>query len=215
MVAVASPSVAQTRATKAPVEFNIPSQPLHAALSHYVDATGLDALYDTSLAAGRISGDVRGKLAPDEALKRLLSGTGLMAEFVAETTFVLLPQPFNQRAVPPPPSPAHRRYYGLIQARIANALCQSERGHPWNHRFAAVVWVAPDGAVRNARRLGSTGIPAADARIDGALRDVRLDEPPPASFQQPVLLLIVPERPGVTRGCGSVDPSVRPIGSGR
>ncbi len=43
-----------------------------------------------SLAAGRVSGDVRGVLAPDEALKRLLAGTSLAAQFVAENAFVLL-----------------------------------------------------------------------------------------------------------------------------
>jgi hypothetical protein len=206
---------AQTRPATAPIEFNIPSQPLGAALSHYVDATGRDALYDTSLAAGRLSGDVQGVFAPDEALRKLLSGTGLAAEFVAETTFVLLPAPAaTQQAAQQTRSPEHRRYYGLIQANIADALCRSRGARPGSYRFAAVLWVAPDGAVQRSQRIGSTGTPDADERIDATLRSVRFNEPPPAGFRQPVLILIVPQGPGVAQDCGKPDPNLRPVGTG-
>ncbi|NVO13586.1 MAG: TonB-dependent outer membrane receptor [Rhodoplanes sp.] len=194
-------ATAQTAPTSAPIAFNIPSQPLGDALNRYVEATGLDALYDTSLAAGRVSGDVRGVFAADEALKKLLSGTGLTVEFVAATTFVLLPAPADQQAVQQARSPEHRRYYGLIQAGITDALCRSRGARPGRYRFTAVLWIASDGAVRRSRRIGSTGTPDADQRIDAALRNVRFNEPPPTGFLQPVLILIVPQGPEVVRGC--------------
>uniref|UniRef100_Q07HV7 Secretin/TonB short N-terminal domain protein n=1 Tax=Rhodopseudomonas palustris (strain BisA53) TaxID=316055 RepID=Q07HV7_RHOP5 len=201
MVTLTHQATAQTEPTGAPIAFNIPSQPLGDALSRYVDATGRDALYDTSLAAGRVSGDVRGVFAADEALKKLLSGTGLTAEFVAATTFVLLPAPANQQAAQQARSPEHRRYYGLIQAGITDALCRSRNTRPGGYRFTAVLWIASDGAVSRSQRIGSTGTPDADQRIDGALRNVRFNEPPPPGFLQPVLILIVPDGPDVVRGC--------------
>src|SRR5262249_19015189 len=97
LVAVADPAAAQTKPANAPIAFDIPSQSLNAALGRYGDATGREALYDASLTAGRTSSEIRGVLAPDDALRRLLSGTGLTAEFIEETTFVLLPAPETPR----------------------------------------------------------------------------------------------------------------------
>jgi hypothetical protein len=213
MIAATGLAAAETKPAGATVEFNIPSQPLSEALSRYVDATGRDALYDTSLAAGRVSGDVRGLFAPDEALKKLLSGTGLAAEFVAERTFVVLPvPPAAQQTAKRARSPEDRRYYGLIQTRITDALCRSGVPRPGSYRFATVFWIAPDGAVRRSQRVGSTGSPEADQRIDETLRKVRFDEPPPADFLQPVLILIVPQGPGMVPDCGKADPDIRSVG---
>jgi hypothetical protein len=200
IVAIPHLAAAQVKSPDAPVEFNIPSQPLGEALSRYVHATGQDAVYDTSLAEGRVSGEVRGVLAAEEALKKLLSGTGLTAEFVAETTFVLLPEQVHRDAAQQR-SPEHRRYYGVIQAGITDALCRSQGARPGSYRFTAALWIAADGTVRQSQRIGSTGTPEADQRIDDALRGVRFNEKPPAGFSQPVLILIVPQGPGVVRGC--------------
>jgi hypothetical protein len=183
----------------APLEFNIPSQPLQTALSRYGDATGREALYDTSLAGGRVSGEVQGKFRPNEALDRLLSGTGLSARFVAENSFVVLPaQPSNRQAAP---LPSHRRYYGLIQANLLAALCQSSATRPGRYRIVAMFWIGPTGTIERSQRIGSAGTADADQQLDATLRNVRFSEPPPAGFEQPVLILIVPQAPGVTAGC--------------
>jgi hypothetical protein len=92
-ITVVGPAAAQTAPAGASLEFDIPSQPLAAALNLYSDATGREALYDASLAVGRILGSVRGHLASNEALERLLSSTGLTARFVGNSSFVLLPNP--------------------------------------------------------------------------------------------------------------------------
>lgn len=182
--------------------FDFPAQPLVSALERYSEVTGRNALYDTALASGRISREIRGVFSPDEALKKLLSGTGLSPEFVADTTFVLLPVMVDQRGALPTRSSEDRRYYGEIQAGITNALCGLDRPRPGHYRFTAVLWIAPDGTVRRSVRIGSVGGPDADRQIDATLSNVRFTSPPLA-FQQPVLILIVPQGPGVTRDCGS------------
>lgn len=191
---------AQTIPTSAPIELNIPVQPLGAAISRYGNATGRDVLYDANLASGRLSSEVRGAFAPDEALKKLLVGTGLKAELVTGKTFVLLPVSVSPQTRQTS-SPEHRRYYGLIQAGITDALCEAQGAHPGRYRFTAKLWIAPDGAVVGSRRIGSTGTPQQDHEIDAALRRMQLNKAPPPGFRQPVIILIVPQGPGVTRGC--------------
>ncbi len=189
-----------------PLEFNIPSQPLESALSRYGDATGREALYDTSLTSGRLSGDVQGKFTPNEALERLLSGSGLSARFVAENSFVVLPAPPANRQASlqsPLPAPVQRRYYGLIQENLLAALCRSSVTRPGHYRIVAMFWIDPTGSVEKSRRIGSAGAADVDQQIDAALRSVKFSEPPPAGFEQPVLILIVPQAPGVTPGCAS------------
>jgi hypothetical protein len=216
MVAATGGAAAQTKPANAPIEFNIPSQPLNAALGRYGDATGREGLYDATLTAGRLSGEVRGAFAPDEALRRLLSGTGLAVEFVDESTFVLLPasaaagQQANQQAR----SPEHQRYYGLVQASLLDTFCRSHSVRPGGYRFAAAFWIAPDGVVSRSQRIGSSGDLDADRQIDAALRSVRVGEPPPVGFAQPVLMLIVPQESLVT-GCDKAYPALRPVGIGR
>ncbi len=205
VAATAGVAICQILPLSSPQQFNIPSQPLDAALSRYGDATGREALYDASLAAGRVSGDVRGVLAPDEALKRLLAGTSLAAQFVAENAFVLLLASAPHEQMAKTMSSADQRYYGLIQENLLSALCRSRGAHPGHYRFVAAFRIGPDGRIESPQRIGSTGSTDADQQIDSTLRNVRFREPPPAGFAQPVLILIVPQAQGVTPGCSRLD----------
>jgi len=67
--------VAQTR------PFNIPAQPLDSALAAYAAATGVQVLYDSRITSGLQSPGVSGPLAPEEALRRLVAGSGLLVRF--------------------------------------------------------------------------------------------------------------------------------------
>lgn len=199
MAAIIDSAAAQTKLTNEQVELDIPAQPLGAAISRYGNATGRDVLYDANLASGRFSGEVRGTFAPDDALRKLLIGTGLKAERVNGNTFVL--QLVSASPQTTPSSPEHRRYYGLLQAGITDALCEAQGAHPGHYRFIAKLWITPEGAVIRSRRIGSTGTPQRDHDIDAALQRVHLSKAPPPGLQQPVIILIVPQGPGVTRGC--------------
>ncbi|MEI4507385.1 TonB-dependent receptor [Sphingopyxis sp. CCNWLW253] len=62
--------------------YDIAPQRLGDALREYSEISGREVVFSGSLTEGKRSGSVRGRLSPDAALTRLLSGTGLIAEVV-------------------------------------------------------------------------------------------------------------------------------------
>ncbi len=75
-----SPAYAQsTQATPRPaqISFNIPAQSLSKALVVYSRASGAQLFFDASLVRGKNAPGVRGSLTRDEAIARLLAGSGL------------------------------------------------------------------------------------------------------------------------------------------
>lgn len=216
LASVALSASAQPATSETPIEFSIPSQPLVSALRHFGDTTGREAIYDATLARGRIAGEVQGVLTPTEALKRILAGTGLSVRFVAEGAFVLslVPPAIGAPAAQTQLS-AHRRYYALIQEGLLDVLCRQSSARPSHYRIVAVLRIAPGGAIENARRIGSTGTADADQQIDAALGSVRFSEPPPAGFAQPVRILIVPDAESMAPACASADARFRASEGGR
>ena len=83
--AMAAPSA---QAQTGDAYYDIAAQRLDDALREYSRVSGRDVIAASSLLAGRRGTAVRGRLAPDAALDRLLSDTGLIAERV-EGTLVL------------------------------------------------------------------------------------------------------------------------------
>jgi hypothetical protein len=79
--------------TSGTILFDIPSESLTAALEAYARISGREVLYDGTLATGRRSSKVEGVYAPAAALRLLLSGTGLSAQFKDADFFVLAPTP--------------------------------------------------------------------------------------------------------------------------
>jgi hypothetical protein len=65
------------------IEFHIPAQELAAALDRFGAEAGVQIFYESSLARGRQSSPVIGRYSREEALLRLLLGTGLRARFTA------------------------------------------------------------------------------------------------------------------------------------
>jgi secretin/TonB-like protein len=212
MMSTGRPVLAQSGGSETVIDFSIPPQPLASALSRYGDATGNEALYEGGLAGGRISADVQGRLTPTEALQRLLAGTGLVARFVADGTFVLAPAPqFRSKQATTPA--AHRRYYALIQEDVLDALCRLRETRPNHYRLVTVFWIAQSGAVEDLLRVGTSGTASTDQLIDQTLRGLKFREPPPADFVQPVRLLFVPQSPGVNPGCAAADARLRAHGA--
>src|SRR5690606_30483536 len=73
-----------------PADFDIPSQPLSAALLQFSAQSGIQVLAaDARLPASRVRA-VRGRMAPATALRRLLSGTGLSFRHIDAGTIVLV-----------------------------------------------------------------------------------------------------------------------------
>lgn len=70
-------------------DFDLPAQPLTSALTAFGDQAGIQVTVDTALLAGLTSQPVRGRLTPEQALARLLAGTGIVWRFPDPTTVVL------------------------------------------------------------------------------------------------------------------------------
>lgn len=195
-----SSGMAQSPLTEVPMTFSIPAQPLGAALDQFGDVTGYQSFYDTNLVRGRKSGNVQGIFAPREALDRLLAATDLSVRRLNDGSFVLLAAPSRpEYAVPQ--TAVHRQYYALIQSSMRDAFCRGGTKWAGHHRFVAVFWIEPNGVVRDVQRLGPTLGIDADQQVNTALHNIRLGAPPPAGFEQPVLVLVVPKADGVTLHC--------------
>ncbi len=69
--------------------FNIPAQSLATALTLFGEQAGMQITVDTALLTGRTSQTVSGLLAPEEALRRLLTGSGISWRFADPATLVL------------------------------------------------------------------------------------------------------------------------------
>ena len=73
--------------------FDIPAQPLQAALEQYSNVTGGSVVYRAALTVGRRSAAVKGIHTPEAALRMLIEGSGLVAEYTATNAVVLQPEP--------------------------------------------------------------------------------------------------------------------------
>ncbi|MBS0270320.1 MAG: TonB-dependent receptor, partial [Proteobacteria bacterium] len=68
------------------VNFNIPAQPLTSALTAFARQSGVQLAYPAALAAGKSAPALSGQLSPEDALGRLLNGTGLTYSFTGAKT---------------------------------------------------------------------------------------------------------------------------------
>jgi iron complex outermembrane recepter protein len=89
VVAVAGTAFAQSAAQPS---FSVPAGPLNRALTTFGRQAGLQVTYLASIAAGKNSPGVSGPLSREQALARILQGTGLTYSFTNPTT-VTISQP--------------------------------------------------------------------------------------------------------------------------
>jgi len=185
---------ASAEATR-PIKFDIPAQPLADALRQYALLTQQPALFRSELVADRVSSAVNGLYSPEDALRRLLEGTGLVAETAdssAGKAFVL------QKAKSAPASLGPwgvGDYKSVVQIGVWEALCNSPRTAPGSYRLLLRFKVDAEGWLRAVQLLDSSGDTQRDGAVLAALQRVRLDAPPPADLPQPVTMLILPRDP--------------------
>ncbi|WP_313523406.1 TonB-dependent receptor [Shinella sp.] len=91
----AAPAVAQAPAQSqsAARSIVVPGGPLTPALNSLAAQTGLQILYDASLANGKSTAGARGSLTPEQALKVVLAGTGVDARFAGSNHVTLSVDP--------------------------------------------------------------------------------------------------------------------------
>jgi iron complex outermembrane recepter protein len=78
--------------------FNIPPQDLNGAILSFADKAGIQVFYDVSKVQGLRSNGVTGDLAPQDALGRILAGTGLTYRFTATRAVSLEQLPASGQA---------------------------------------------------------------------------------------------------------------------
>jgi len=88
-LAVATPAFAQSSARS--VAFAIESQSLETALTRFASAADVQVVFAPELVRGKRGNPVSGVMAPENALRLILDGSGLMATRIGERTFSLSP----------------------------------------------------------------------------------------------------------------------------
>jgi hypothetical protein len=189
--------------TPATVDFDIGGQPLVSALDAYSAATGLQVVYDATLAGGRRAQAVKGSMAPDMALQLLLEGTGLVAVYAATNAFTIVPaattpQTTSMRSFMP--------YLAVVQSGVEDAFCRSALTTPGGYRIKFRFWIGHGGEVLQPQLLGSTDDSARDRAIAAMLRAVVIGRPPPPDMPQPVMMAVSPRPPSETGDCAAREP---------
>jgi hypothetical protein len=195
--------------------FDIPAQPLDHALEAYEQATGTVGVYNGTLAVGRVSHALKGRLAPEIALLLLLKDSGLKAERLADDTFVVIPDAGQTAAMKTPSAiaavalanqdTAEQRYSALVQAGIGQSLCARPETRPGTYRLVLRFWIGSSGEVARLKLLGSTGDPGRDAAISATVGRLSVGEPPPAAMAQPFTMVILPRSANASIDCPSVE----------
>ena len=75
-----------------PVQINLPAQPLNQSIRQIANQTGLSISFDSELTKNKTAPAVKGFLSPQDALKKVLQGSGLQSTFSGESA-VIKPEP--------------------------------------------------------------------------------------------------------------------------
>jgi hypothetical protein len=213
MVDAPAPAAERTEATgKAPsFAFEIPPQPLEAALDAFSSISNVQVLYETSLTSERRSAKVKGVFTPQAALDAMLAGTGLTAWHTTEDSYSLVRQQdatslgSNDPGRLPPEIARYGHFLGAVQAGLLDTLCRKAETRPGRYEIALKFTVGSSGAVLQTSLLSSTGDRERDARIVAAVEHLTVGEAPPPQLSQPITMLIAPRSPDETGDCASAD----------
>jgi hypothetical protein len=175
---------------KAPVQFDIPAQALSEALYTYSSVTGIEILVPGEMLLRLRSSRVTGALPPEDALRILLAGTGLVPRDTGASAFTLVPDTRN--ATTSARVPRYPQYSAALQSAVTSALGRLRQTRPGGYRVAARLWVGPSGAVTRVGFLGTTGDADRDAALANLLGRLVVSEPPPANLPQPTTLVVLP-----------------------
>lgn len=197
------------------IRFDLPAQPLAQTLQVFGRMTELAVIVPSPLLEGRTSAPVSGSYLPRDALRLVLAGTGLRAEFTGVDEAIIAPDPDApvpaSAAVPVvipassidgmPDGPGYSAYAAMVQTRLTEALCASDLTRPGDYRLVAQLRLNDAGTVVASDLVESTGLPSRDAAIAQRLRTLTLDAAPPAGLPEPITILLRPAGGGVHIRC--------------
>jgi hypothetical protein len=191
--------------------FHIPSQPLPAALQLYSQVSGVQVLYETSSAHGRLSHSVEGTYTRDTALRLLLSDTDLVVRYTRADAITLTPLSL-QAADEAPTGSTHsadlvldtmhiraahaddlsrlRSYSRVIENDVTVALKGNPRTKVGSYRVGVRLWIDQDRTITRTELFHSSGDKERDAAISSVLGGLVISAASPENTPQPVALMI-------------------------
>ncbi len=187
--------------------FDIPAQPLDAALAAYFRATGVQLLYDSAITAGRRSAAVRGHLTAREALARLVAPAGIAVGYTDGDAAILTLVPADTRApVPlgrvvvrdavraPAASPLDRLvYYRRLEEQLTAWLGSDPRTGQLAFAATVAIRINAAGRISEVQVARGTGSARTDRLLAQVLAQAAV-EGPPAGVAQPLLVTVRGER---------------------
>ena len=183
--------------TRSPIQFAIAAQPLASALDAYGVTSGLELYYDGDLAVGRRSHAVEGRLVPEDALRDLLIGSGLVARATGPSSFIITLDPSLRSR-----NASHQSYFAAIQSRVSQVLCAHAETRPGNTDLLLQLWISSAGLVQRAQLLDPPGGEMRESVFAAALRGVPIGAAPPSELPQPVTMAILARAKRGPTGCG-------------
>lgn len=195
-----------------PIKFQIPGQPLAAALQAYSKITGMQLLYESGAAGDRLSVAVDGEYTRDAALRLLLANTDLVIRYTRSNSITLVPASADPDAPPeavfggqvdltldtlvvrrqrPSSDPSQlRAYSGIIQSDIQHALRKEAKTRSGAYSAGIKLWIDNPRTVRKTELFRSSGDQERDETIARVLDGLQVSQAPPANTPQPVMVMI-------------------------
>jgi hypothetical protein len=188
----------------AKILFDIPPQPLGAALFAYTREAGAEVFVDDVLVAGLQSAPVHGTYDPEMALRTLLAGSGLAIRRAAPKAFTLVAIATREPSPDRPPAwssdRTQLRFYASVQAAVTGMLCSRLATEPGRYRAALAIWIDPAGVINRVRLLSPEVEGATRQALLAGMSGLKVGEPP-AAIVQPVIFVVLPRAPGATGDC--------------
>lgn len=180
------------------IAFDVPAQPLATAIERFSAATGQDFIYNSNLTQGRQSSAIRGEFTIEAALAKMLEHTGLSAQRMKNGLLALGP---SAATLDEHKSGTTAQFYAEIQSGLRAVMCANQEARPGRYRLAMRLWIDTKGRLTRYEQVGSGGSREIDGAIRQAVSQLDLSVVPPADVEQPVVIVILPQAPGVTMAC--------------
>jgi hypothetical protein len=190
--------------------FDIPSEPLAAALQAYSQDTGVGLFYESEIAAGLKSPALKGRFTPKAALRALLAGTGFIIQYNRDDAVSLstpqslesqddhssgvaslsLPQLVIRPNEDGMDDALLREFGEAVQTEVTSALTKDAGVRSGNYRIRVKLWIDPSNTISRAEVAQTTGDRGRDAEISTILQGLTISRAPPAGMPQPVRIVI-------------------------
>lgn len=217
-IALPAPAIAQPAPATNERRYDIPAGPVARALAEFATVSGVNIIYQQSLAGERHSTRLTGMFSAPTALRRLLEGTGLSARFTSPTSAIIYvagrpPPPRLQAAaagtvslrlemaevraplmIGSPDRGAFNRYAQSVQREILERLKQD--GAYAGRRFRIEIGVTVDrtGRIADVALLRPSSEPAWDEQVRRLLVGETLNAPPPEGLARPMRFEVETDR---------------------